>query len=194
MTVLATQKRMAVARPLKVLVPLIQTKLAEGDRAGLEQYREAGEMLLEAREQVTAGRWGVWLSKNFALSRTTAFRYMKLAERGDVVPRRGTNEPPASLRSAIGIPKDDYDRRAGAWQPIREFTRAVPVNDFKQEQQQREDEVRLHREIAVQLVDLGFKALATRLHPDRGGSKEAMVRLNRVREELKAVATSRRFL
>jgi hypothetical protein len=47
--------------------------------------------------------------------------------------------------------------------------------------------------LAVELVDIGFKALATRLHPDHGGSEQAMRRLNRVRRELKSVAKTRRF-
>ena len=65
---------------------------------------------------------------------------------------------------------------------------------YTQEKQTRNDEVRLHRELAVELVDIGFKALASRLHPDRGGSKDAMSRLNRVREELKGLAETRRFI
>jgi hypothetical protein len=187
----ATKKRIAVARPLKVLVPLIQQELVSGDKAGLEHYRQAGEMLIEAREQVAAGRWSAWLTKNFALSKMTAWRYMRLAE----LPARIVHDTDGqTLSGALGHDQSPSARRAGAYRPIREFTRAVPVDDFRQEQQQREEEVRLHREIAVQLVDIGYRALATRLHPDRGGSKDAMVRLNRVRDELKAVAETRRFL
>jgi hypothetical protein len=42
---------------------------------------------------------------------------------------------------------------------------------------------------AEEAHDLGgeYRALATKLHPDRGGSKEAMARLNRVRDELKQI-------
>lgn len=180
-----------VARPLKVLVPLIQTELADGDRAGLEHYRQAGEMLLEAREQVASRQWTTWLTKNFALSKTTAWRYMRLAE----LPKRsvhGTNEN--TLAGAIGERGTDAARRVGGFRPIREFTARVPADRLSQERQTMDDEVRLHREVALQLIDIGFKALATRLHPDRGGSKEAMTRLNRVRAELKAVAETRRFL
>jgi hypothetical protein len=36
--------------------------------------------------------------------------------------------------------------------------------------------------------DMGYKALALKLHPDVGGSAEAMSRLNRVRERLLASA------
>ena len=47
---------------------------------------------------------------------------------------------------------------------------------------------------AANLIDLGYRALATRLHPDRGGSREAMTRLNLVRDELKSIAATRRFI
>jgi hypothetical protein len=43
--------------------------------------RRAGELLLEAREQVATFKWSGWLSKNFALSKMTAWRYMRLAEK-----------------------------------------------------------------------------------------------------------------
>ena len=72
--------------------------------------------------------------------------------------------------------------------------RDVARDDFVQERQARDDEVRLHRELAEELVDIGYRALATRLHPDRGGSKDAMARLNRVRDELKTTAQTRRFV
>jgi hypothetical protein len=37
----------------------------------------------------------------------------------------------------------------------------------------------------VQLIDLGYKMLAMRLHPDTGGSTEAMTRRTRVRDVFK---------
>jgi hypothetical protein len=40
--------------------------------------------------------------------------------------------------------------------------------------------------VALQLIDLGYKAAAIKAHPDRGGSDEAMIRLNRARDLLKA--------
>jgi len=42
------------------------------------------------------------------------------------------------------------------------------------------------------LIDEGYRALLKRLGSDRGGSKEA--RLNRVRDELKSFAQTRRFI
>ena len=135
---------MAIARPLRILMPLIRKELSGGDAAGLEHYRQAGKMLLEAREQVAAYKWGAWLSQNFELSSKTAWRYMTLAEGGH----------PIELKQVV----------------------------------------RLHRELAADLLNFGYRALATRLHPDHAGSKDAMSRLNRVRTELKSIAKRKRFI
>jgi hypothetical protein len=43
----------------------------------------------------------------------------------------------------------------------------------------------LKYKLAMQLIDIGYKALATKLHPDKGGSGDAMSRLNEVRDRLK---------
>jgi hypothetical protein len=184
----AVRPKTQVSRPLPVLVPLIQGELSAGNNAGIEHYRRAGEMLLEAREQVAPFKWGKWLSKNFELGRTTAHYYMKLAQRiqddPDIVQRA---EQP-SIRSLTG------QKPAHAhWQPVFKATQQIDVDPFTEAKQARADEVQLHRDLALELIDIGFKALATRLHPDRGGSKDAMRRLNRVRDELKAVAANRRF-
>ena len=186
---IAVKAKSQVARPLPVLVPLIKDELSAGNSAGLEHYRRAGEMLLEAREQVAAFKWGTWLSKNFALSRKTAYRYMTLAERIREKPDLGTDR--SQTLHQIVRPKE---RTAHPhWQPVFEATKQVDVDEFKEARQARNEETQLHRDLALELIDIGFKALATRLHPDRGGSKDAMRRLNRVRDELKQVATTRRF-
>ena len=44
------------------------------------------------------------------------------------------------------------------------------------------------RQLGRQLVDIGYKALAKELHPDTGGSQEAMARLNRARDHIKRFA------
>ena len=186
---LAVQSK-AIARPVKVLTPLIARELAAGDAAGLEHYRHAGELLIEARAQVAPFKWTAWLSKNFALSKQTAWRYMTLAERA-ADDQRVMRQP--TLAAALGEVLSDAAKRTGAFRPIREFTARVDVDALAQQRQVRADEISLHRELAIELVDIGYKALATRLHPDRGGSKDAMRRLNRVRDELKSVAETRRF-
>jgi hypothetical protein len=54
-------------------------RAARSERAGIEYYRQAGEMLLEAKEQVEHGELTNWISDNFRLSHPTATIYMNLA-------------------------------------------------------------------------------------------------------------------
>lgn len=184
--VVAVRSNTQVARPLKTLVPLIKDELTAGDEAGLTHYRRAGEMLNEVRdsEQVPYGSWGQWLSKNFRLSSKTAHRYMQLARLPASVARDKT-----SLSDAIG----EKPSRS-TWKPIFEAADRVNVTRLADERQSRDNEVKLHRELALKLIDLGYRAMATRLHPDRGGSRDAMGRLNLVRDELKSIAATRRFI
>jgi hypothetical protein len=192
MTSLTTRPKASIARPLKVLVPLIKKDLESGDAAastaGLPYYRAAGEKLREAKPQV--GSFAPWVSRTFHISLDTAYRYMKLAE---VVKEKGEDflVDAKTLYSAIGrAPKGAPTR---AWERIAAESRKIDRELFGQEQQPRVDEVRLHRELAEELIDIGYRALATRLHPDKGGSKDAMRRLNRVAEELRDIAKTRRY-
>lgn len=43
-------------------------------------------------------------------------------------------------------------------------------------------------EVALQVIDSGYRAVAMKLHPDKGGSAEAMKELNSIREALKVLA------
>jgi Protein of unknown function (DUF3102) len=193
-TAVATRISTKVSRPLKILIPLIKQDLERGDRAGMQYYADAGDKLLEAKGQVAHGYWGTWLSKNFAVNDSTARRYMRLArlraeqQNGHAVPVL-----PSSLREMDGETTRARARRKRD-SSFQSVLRDLDTDLYTQEQQTRADEVRLHRELALELIDVGFKALATRLHPDKGGPKEAMARLNRVRDELKGVAETRRFV
>jgi hypothetical protein len=192
MSVLEKPSR-AVARPLRVLVPLIKNALVAVDNAGLEEKRRVGELLNEAKGQVSLGSWGAWLNRNFHLSASTARVYMQLARKMEESESERGPRAPASLQEMRG---DTARRRESrdAWRPAFAATREVDIEAVAQERQTRADEIQLHRDLALELIDIGYKALATRLHPDRGGSRDAMARLNRVREELKEVAAMRRFV
>lgn len=179
-----------VARPLKILVPLIKDELVAGDEAGLEHYRQAGEMLIEAKDQVPHGSWSRWLTKNFELSQNTAARHMRLARRAETGQLKSVGTD--TIEEALGY--QPRRERHAKWQPLHDATDRVNVTRLADERQSRDNEVKLHRELALQLIDLGYRALATRLHPDRGGSRDAMGRLNLVRDELKSIAATRRFV
>jgi hypothetical protein len=192
---IAVMRKTQVARPLKVLIPLIQSELQQGNNAGHDHYRQAGAMLNEAKEQVPHGRWGTWLSKNFGLSPRTAQDYMRWAREHDQMRGGAAHLPHTSMRQFTGHTKRDRERYGSTQQQqFRRVLRDVARDDFVQERQAREDEIKLHRELAEELVDIGYRALATKLHPDRGGSQIAMTRLNRVRDELKTIAQQRRFI
>jgi hypothetical protein len=192
MKVVATNRQ--IARPLKVLVPLIQEELIAGNEAGMEHYIEAGTMLVEAREsgQVAYGSWGRWLKHNFKLSNTTATDYMNLARKKADPTFKGSFK---SIDTALGRePRRRRDVRDKSLKSLFDVVDKVNVTRLADERKSRDDEIKLHRDLAMQLIDLGYRALATRLHPDRGGSRDAMSRLNTVKAELKEIAATRRFV
>jgi hypothetical protein len=194
MAQLATLSRShTVARPIKVLVPLIKEDLRRGDTAGMEYYRKAGDKLREARPQVPSHRWTQFLTTNFAISKTTAWRYMRASEIYEDNGETGDRSRAETLRALTGEAPKERSRR----QHERRVFNAIGNVDVdhlaQREADTRREEIELHRTLALELIDIGYKALAMRLHPDRGGSREGMRRLNRVRDELKAVATTRRF-
>jgi len=167
-----------IARPLKALIPLIREELEAGDNAGIEHYRRAGEMLLEAKEQVEHGEWKGWVDRNFHLSYATATRYMQLVD----LPKSRARATFTSMRGAL--------RQTGggkvSWQaPVQETISRVNVEALAKDRQNRERETQMLHKLGHQLIDIGYKVLSAKLHPDKGGSTEAMARLNRVRSILK---------
>src|SRR5678809_1540495 len=78
--------------------------------------------------------------------------------------------------------------RKPSWQePVREIIGKVDTEtlNLKRDELKKADEREAQRELAGRLIDIGYKVLAHKLHPDKGGSREAMVRLNAVRDRLK---------
>jgi hypothetical protein len=57
-----------------------------------------------------------------------------------------------------------------------------------EEELRRQQERDAQRELSLRMIDLGYKALAKELHPDKGGSSEAMARLNRARAHTKTMS------
>src|SRR6516164_359460 len=167
-------------RPLEVLVPLIKQEIASGNEAterGMEFYRHAGEMLLEARQQVRSRGWRDWLSENFALSNTTARRWMLVAStEGDFGSQR---EVERHVRVPSGLPEG-----------IRRILRglAPDLDELSDHNLSERKENAAMRTLSVQIIDAGYRVMAMKLHPDHGGSNEAMRRLNAVRNALKRLA------
>jgi hypothetical protein len=158
-----------VARPLKVLVPLIQEDLAAAELAGMPYHRAAGEKMLEAKSQIPHGQFGAWFNRSFRITQRTAQYYMSLVK----------TEKRTDVRFSS---MDDFRRHLGE---DRGRHGRIDLNVLRQAQLERAEECELKLKLATQLIDIGYKALASKLHPDKGGSPEAMTRLNEVRSELK---------
>lgn len=175
-----------LTRPLRVLVPLIQAEIKAGDEAGIEHYRAAGEMLIEAKDQVAHGEWTEWVEKNFKnaegknLSIKTAQYYMKLV----IVSKANRRLAFESIRQAV---RPEATSRSAWHDPVRQTMNTVNVERLKQERQSKEKEEKLISEMAAKIIDIGYRALAAKFHPDRGGSHDAMARLNKARTLLKGV-------
>lgn len=188
-TAIATQSGKQVARPLHVLVPLIKEDLQEAEeasqRAGLPYYRAAGEKMLEAKEQVKHGEFQAWVKRNFKISPERARIYMRLAEN-----QNGRAQPFSSLadfqRKELGHQIPNSKSAPQSWhEPVKQILNRVDVDTLRDVELKRVEEREAQRKLALQLIDIGYKALATRLHPDKGGSRDAMARLNEVRDRLK---------
>ena len=171
-----------VARPLRVLVPLIKADLEHAVEAGMPYYTTAGEKMIEAREQMTAAEFDAWCQRNFKVGRRQAIEYMNLARHNS---GSGASRF-TSFRDVISKTRNNpnYGKPAAWHTPVKEAISRVNVDALKQDALAKQEERALQRKLALSLIDIGFKALASKLHPDKGGSREAMVRLNRVRELL----------
>jgi len=192
MTAIATQTEKKVARPLQVLVSLIKDDLKQASEAaksaGMPYYKAAGEKMLEAKGQLQRGEFTPWIKRNFSIGERQAREWMNLAHTTRHI-ENGSELPFATLRDAIGKTRDNpnYGKPA-SWRGEvdnkvkRAQEQAARLRDEELTRQQERD---AEKKLALQLIDIGFKALASKLHPDKGGSRDAMSRLNRVRDRLK---------
>lgn len=184
---LAEKSETRVARPPKVLVPLIKQDLRDAkeaaDQAGLPYYIAAGEKLIEAKAGVAVMDWLDWLKRNFHLSRFTAAAYMRAARNVE----RGATF--ATLSEAHG---DMRPTHPTPWKErVQEVLNRVDLESFNLQARDISlaKDRKLERELALQLIDIGYKVLAVKMHPDKSnGSHEAMRRLNKVRARLKEAA------
>lgn len=168
-----------VARPLKVLVPLIKQDIQAAQNAGMPYYRAAGEKLIEAKSQLAHGEWQEWLKRNFSLTARTAQNYMQMADaqKRNVFRFSSLNEFKRQRKA---------ERAGGARdaQPIgNKFERMA--NAFKEQ--------KLLRKLAIEIIDAGYRHLSAKYHPDKGGDSDTMRRLSDVRKALKHAVEKRRI-
>ena len=190
----ATAEQRAVARPLKILADLIKHDIADAELAGRPHYEAAAIKLIEARDGHFDGQLAQfyrWAEKVTAKSQATIRAWMafgsstnrnsfKNREQFRYTPKDqgGLGQQPraTAIRRDWAAPVDLVAQRA------HEEARRLALAESLTRQQEREAE----RKLALRLVDIGFRVLAKELHPDKlGGDRDAMARLNRVRDRLK---------
>jgi len=184
-------------RPLLVLSRLIKEDLRNGDeaaeKASMPYYQAAGEKMLEAKGQINDGTFTEWLKRNFDIGVHQCRKYMSYARTTLSIENESTPSV-TSLR--------EFERSQGSTRPTSGYVHrdwTAPVDNIiskididtlniRRAEMKRAEEREAQRELALRLIDIGFKVLAKELHPDKGGSRDAMARLNQVRDRLKAHA------
>jgi Protein of unknown function (DUF3102) len=175
-----------IARSPDALVPLIEKQLGlareAAERAAAPYWLEVGKLLHEAKAQLVHGEFGDWCKRHFKISTTQRARYMKAAESAVQNFRTGKYEN-GSLEEHL---KGTSYQTGGA-----DATRqSIDVQALRQDALNRTEERDLRRKVVLKLIDRGYKSLAAELHPDKGGSTEAMTRLNEARNAMRRCTTA----
>lgn len=191
MTTPALKEGTKVTRPLRAYVPLIQEQLDLAEKAGMPFYDTAGKLLREVREiyfQDDAPGFYAWADKNFGKSASTIRTWMAI----------GSDAKSKSFESLTHFSRERLGRQSArsSGRLHREWTAPVDAVAEKahreaqllafEESLTRRQERDAEAKLGLRLIDIGYKVLAKELHPDKlGGSREAMARLNRVRDRLR---------
>ncbi len=159
----------------------------------MEYYKNAGDKLNEAKDGHFDGNiTGFWkyAEKTTGKGRTQISTWMSSA-------RADSNKSFKSLNDYRYTPKKEGGAGEKWIRPVaREWT--APADGIAERARKeafrlvqddaltRSQERDAERTLAHRLIDIGYKVLAKELHPDKvGGSKDAMKRLNSVRDKLK---------
>jgi hypothetical protein len=158
-------------------------------RSRLEE--KAGLGLIEAvstDDTQGAGEFWDWASSTFDRPKKILRTYMEIAFENNKLENGGVAYETLGDLMRAKKKQDRSGKQSAAGGAIRADMDSVKPQAFAAPPLKLSNERALRRELALKLIDVGYKALATKLHPDknRGGSNEAMVRLNEVRKILKA--------
>jgi hypothetical protein len=85
-------------------------------------------------------------------------------------------------RTGTAVPDETWRKMLEGWHVNPELL--IETLNIQRAERKRYEERDAQRTLALQLIDIGYKVLARELHPDKGGSREAMARLNAVRHHL----------
>lgn len=188
-----------VARPLKKLVQLIKSDLSAINDIKMENMRTVatalqplrvaiGAKLIEAKPQVKHGSFKHWVASHFpALHYKSAIEYMQMVRE-----QNSTGVEFSGVQHFRRFTRPGYKRnRTGTanWRnEVQSRLDDFDVDQFtKHDDRDRLGEQMMIKKLAGEIVSIGYKVLATKMHPDKGGTAEGMQRLNEARDLLKEV-------
>jgi len=172
---------------------------------GGKKAHECGTWLAKQRENVPEDQWLKWIRDNCDFEKSQAYVYLTIA--GMDVQRVGNLSQRDCLKEAVDKKEEsrilkEFDNKTKELRKERIAShRAKPAAE-KAAEIQRDKELKeieerklstrkkfqetvvSQREIAIKVVEAGYRAVAKDLHPDHGGGPEAMVNLNFVKERL----------
>jgi hypothetical protein len=200
------------AAQLEALLPQIQARheMVERHLAGtLECAQEAGEALLEAKKLTGHGGWLPYL-KECGIPARTASDYMRIAKnwtkaKSATLPdlsyrgaisylRRETKEHMARILAQPDEPEETEEKTEDAEREARiatqdgEWAAKEPERQSRRKAEEAAAEKKLTR--AQDLIVAGYKVLAAKAHPDKGGSNAEMAELNELRDDLLKIVES----
>jgi hypothetical protein len=180
-TLTKTDKR--VARPLSVIAGLIKKERQHADEDSKDHWKQIALLLVEAFVHFN-GNWkefekwfdGEQFDFGFrsARDKLRALNNVEKVAAAKSIPFWKARKPDHTYTE----PEDEVREKV---RKSVEFSRRIMA-----EAAVKRDESDAIRKLALQIVDVGFKLLSTKFHPDRrGGSADAMRRLNAARALLK---------
>lgn len=160
-----------------------------GEEKSAKHQIRAGEYLLRALPYINEGKQA-YCERVTRRSYRMCSEYMKAAEKltaqKKIAAKNGTaaTKYPNSIRGFSRPSDAGKDRRHREWTGPVDDMAARARKEQAKEAATVEQERRRKQELAKRLISIGYKVLAKELHPDAGGSRDAMTRLTEVKNRL----------
>lgn len=161
---------------------------AIGEEKSAKHQIKAGEYLLRALPYINEPKTA-YVERVTRRPYRTCQHHMEAAEKWLAQQKKITDgtagqKYPNSVRGFSRESDAGKDRRYREWTgPVDDVAARARAEQTKQIES-RESEARARQQLAKRLIDIGYKVLAKELHPDVGGSREAMTRLTEVKNRL----------
>ena len=177
----------------------------EAKELGGKKAHECGTWLAKQRENVPEGQWEKWIRDNCEFEKRMAYYYLTVA--GMEVQRVAHASVRECLKEAVDKKEEsrilkEYDKKTEELRKERVASHRGKSAAEKAAELQRDSELKeiedrkaatrkkfqatviSQREIAVKVIEAGYRMVAKELHPDHGGAQESMVNLNFVKDRL----------